>query len=179
VLVQNDASMSSLGDALLGAGRGFNIMAYITIGTGVGGARIVDGKIDRTSIGFEPGHQIVDIDQTVFPKAGGKMLEDYISGAAVYKIFGKKPKEIKDPVFWDGIAKILAYGLANNTVHWSPDVIVLGGSMINGDPAIPIDATVKYLHEVLKIYPTLPVIKKSELGDQGGLYGALEYAKSF
>ncbi|MEK7185064.1 MAG: ROK family protein [Patescibacteria group bacterium] len=168
VTLQNDASMAALGEAMVGVGKGFDIVAYITIGTGVGGARIVKGQIDTASIGFEPGHQMVDLHHT---------LEDYISGAAVEKATGKKPKEIPDPIFWDEIAKILAFGLANTAVHWSPDVIVLGGSMITGDPAIPIDTVEKHLQDFLKIYPELPIIKKAKLGDIGGLLGALEYAQ--
>ncbi len=62
-------------------------------------------------------------------------------------------------------------------VFWSPDVIVLGGSMITGDPSIPLDITEAHLKEILKIYPELPAIKKAELGDSGGLHGALEYIK--
>lgn len=168
VNMQNDASMAALGEAMVGAGKGFDIVAYITVGTGVGGARVVNGQIDSSSVGFEPGHQMVDLHHT---------LEDYVSGAAVEKTTGKKPKEITDPKFWDEIAKILAFGLANTTVHWSPDAIVLGGSMITGDPAIPIVAVEKHLQEILKIYPELPVVKKAKLGDIGGLLGALEYAQ--
>src|SRR3989304_6173451 len=40
--------------------RGKPIVAYLTISTGVGGARIVDGKIDENTFGFEPWRQIVD-----------------------------------------------------------------------------------------------------------------------
>ena len=185
VNLQNDASMAALGEALSGAGRGFSIVAYITVGTGVGGARIALGELDPSTLGFEPGHQIIDIDKTVVANTSnaagvdhfGNTLEDCISGAAIEKISGKKPKEIKDPNFWDGLARILAFGLTNTVVHWSPDVIVLGGSMITGDPAIPIDAIEKHLQEILKIYPRLPSIKKAELGDHGGLFGALEYAR--
>ena len=91
---------------------------------------------------------------------------------------GKKPKEITDPAFWDDMARVLAIGINNTIVHWSPDVVVLGGSMITGEPAIPVDATERYLHDMLKVYPQLPPVKKSELGDHGGLWGALEYAKT-
>lgn len=167
VVLQNDASMAALGEAMVGAGKGFNIVAYITVGTGVGGARVVNGQIDASSVGFEPGHQMVDLHNT---------LEDYVSGAAVEKRTGKKPKEITDSIFWDEIAKILAFGLANTVVHWSPDAIVLGGSMIVGDPAIPISAVEKHLQDILKIYPELPAIRKAKLGAVGGLLGALEYA---
>ncbi|PIR40336.1 MAG: hypothetical protein COV33_00220 [Candidatus Zambryskibacteria bacterium CG10_big_fil_rev_8_21_14_0_10_34_34] len=170
VFIENDAAIVGLGEASWGAGRGFNIVAYITVSTGVGGARIVEGKIDEYAIGFEPGKQIMNIDS-------GETLEDLISGKALSKKTGKNPKEITDQNIWDEHAKILAVGLNNIIVEWSPDVVVLGGSMITGDPAIPINKTEEHLKEILKIFPKLPLIKKAELGDFGGLYGALAFLK--
>lgn len=177
VYVENDAVLAGLGEATHGAGKGFEIVAYITVSTGVGGARIVHGKVDEKSIGFEPGHQIIDVDRTILPDAQGIYFEDFVSGTSVAKRTGKKPKEITEPIFWDGMAKILAYGLNNTIVHWSPDVVVIGGSMITGDPVIPLETVERYLKEILKIYPEIPAIKKAELGDIGGLYGGLEYIK--
>jgi predicted NBD/HSP70 family sugar kinase len=170
VYTENDAAIVGLGEATWGAGRGSKIVAYITVSTGVGGVRIVDGKIDERSIGFEPGKQIIDIDTN-------KTLEDMISGKALERKTGKHPKEITDPAVWIEHAKILAIGLNNIIVEWSPDCIVLGGSMITGDPAIPLDKTEEYLKEILKIFPKLPAIKVAELGDFGGLYGALAFIK--
>jgi len=177
VYIENDAALAGLGEATRGAGKDFDIVAYITVSTGVGGVRIIKGKIDSKTIGFEPGHQIIDADKSIIPTADGVFIEDYISGKALAKATGKKPSEIRDPKVWDDFAKILAYGLNNVCVFWSPDVIVLGGSMITGNPAIPVDKAAAYLREVLHIYPELPVIKKATLEDYGGLHGALELIK--
>lgn len=177
--VENDAAIVGLGEANWGAGRGFNIVAYITVSTGVGGARIVGGKIDDRAIGFEPGKQIIDADTG--PDASveaSKTLEDMISGKALEKKTGKHPKDITDPAVWEEHAKMLAIGVNNIIVEWSPDCIVLGGSMITGNPSIPLDKTENYLREILKIFPQIPPIKKAELGDFGGLYGALAYLKT-
>lgn len=176
--VENDAALAGLGEALRGAGRGFEIVAYVTVSTGIGGVRVVQGKIDAKSVGFEPGHQTIDADQTMMPDADGIFLGDYISGKGLVKRTGKNPKEIKETGFWDGLAKILAFGLNNVCVFWSPDIIVLGGSMITGDPAISVEKTKGYLRGITKIYPELPVVKISELGDLCGLHGALEYLKT-
>ncbi len=176
VELQNDAAMVGLGEALLGAGRGFSVVAYITVSTGVGGARIVNGKIDRSVFGFEPGHQIIDADGNLCPQcAKPGDLENYISGSAVEARFGKRPKDILDSKVWNELALWLSYGLLNTTVHWSPEVIVLGGSMIVGDPAIPIEHTEKKLKEIMKNFPELPKLKKAELADEGGLIGSLAY----
>jgi predicted NBD/HSP70 family sugar kinase len=173
VYIENDAAIVGLGEANWGAGKGFEIVAYITVSTGVGGARIIDGKIDERAIGFEPGKQIVDMEEGF-----NKTLEELISGKALKERTGKHPKDITDEDVWDEHAKILAVGLNNIIVEWSPNCVVLGGSMITGNPSIPLDKTEKYLKEILKIFPKLPIIKKAELGDFGGLYGALAYLKN-
>jgi len=176
VKIENDAALVGLGEAHFGAGRGKTIVAYLTISTGVGGARIIDGAIDESAAGFEPGHQIIDPDNTLCPTCEGNDLEAYVSGTAVEKRYGKKPFEIHDAAVWDELAKFLAYGLNNTIVHWSPDIIVLGGSMMR-EVGIPLEAVKKHLTDILKIFPTLPEIKKAELADFGGLYGALAYAR--
>ena len=88
-----------------------------------------------------------------------------------------KPFEIHDDAIWDKLAKFLAYGLNNTIVYWSPDIIVLGGSMMK-EVGIPVPAVRKHLSEILKIFPTIPQIEKAELADFGGLYGSLAYART-
>lgn len=177
VNIENDAALVGLGEAHFGAGRGKSIVAYLTISTGVGGARIIDGKIDRASFGFEPGHQIIDPDNSLCPTCEGNDLEAYVSGTAIEKRYGVKPHEIHDDAVWDELAKFLAYGLNNTIVHWSPDVVVIGGSMMK-EIGIPVPAVRKHLEEIMKIFPTMPLIEKAELGDFGGLYGSLAYART-
>ncbi len=176
VFLENDSALVALGEATQGAGKDFNIVAYFTISTGVGGARIVGGKIDDNSSGFEPGHQIIDPGNALCRTCENGELESYISGAAFEKRFGQKPYEIIDSAVWEETAKFLALGLHNSIVHWSPDVVVLGGSMMK-EIGIPIDRVKYHLEKTLNIFPVLPKIKKAELGDLGGLYGALEYLK--
>jgi len=178
VYLNNDTALVGLGEAHAGAGGGFSVVAYITVSTGVGGVRVVDGVIDEASIGFEPGHQIIDADKTLCPECEGNDLESLISGTAIEKRFGKKPYEIKDEKLWEEtLPEFLAYGLNNTVMHWSPDVIVLGGSMVVGDPAISVPATEKYLKDIVKIIPKIPEIKSAQLGDLGGLHGAVRYLK--
>jgi len=177
VYIENDTTIVGLGEAMHGAGKGTSIVVYMTVSTGVGGTRIVDGEVDEKALGFEPGRLVIDADNTLCPDCPGNTLESYVSGTAVEKRFGKKAYEIEDEKVWDELAKFLAYGLHNMIVHWSPDVVVLGGSMIVGEPAISIEKTKKYLSEIAVSYPTLPKIKKAELADVGGLYGAMVYLK--
>ena len=104
-------------------------------------------------------------------------LEKYISGRGVEQRFGKSAEEIDDPKVWEELAEWFAVGLNNTIVHWSPDVLVLGGSMIIKDVGIPVGRVEYHLKNIVKIFPELPDIKKAELGDVGGLYGGLELIK--
>lgn len=176
VFVENDAGLAGLGEAVYGAGKGKEIVVYMTISTGVGGTRIVNGKIDARRMGFEPGHQIIDVG-TVWGEAyEALMLQNVISGSAFEKRFKKKAYEITDPKIWDEAARLLAFGLNNSIVHWSPDIVVLGGSMMK-EVGIPIDRVRFHLKSVLKIFPETPPIEKAVFGDSAGLYGGLAYLK--
>lgn len=176
VVIENDAAMAGLGEATHGAGRGFNIVTYITVSTGYGGARIVNGKIDEYAVGFEPGHQIIDASLSLFPGTGGN-LNNIVSGGGILKRMGKRPEAIDDNNFWNDVTMAISIGLNNTLVHWSPDVVVLGGSIVNSGK-IKISKIEDNLKNLLKIYPEIPPIKMSELGDSAGLYGAMTYIKN-
>lgn len=178
VFLENDTAMIGLGEAHYGAGRGKKIVVYISVSTGVGGCRIVNGEIDHNALGFEPGHQII--------VAGGRKcsgcgafghLEGYVSGTAIRSRYHKNPKDIKDKRIWDEFAQWLTYGLYNTIIHWSPDVVVLGGSVMK-NPGIPIARVRVHLHRMLRIFEKPPKIARAELGDIGGLYGSLVLLRS-
>lgn len=178
VYLENDTAIVGLGEVHYGAGKGHDIVAYHTVSTGVGGARYVHGKLDVVSVGFEPGHQILDIDRTILGSHIPPTLENMVSGTALQKRRGVKPYEIaQDDAVWDELAKYLANGLKNTIVYWSPEVIVLGGSMIIGDPRIFLEPIQKYTTEVLDGLLPCPVIVDAVLKDEGGLYGAMALIK--
>ncbi|KKU79875.1 MAG: hypothetical protein UY04_C0001G0025 [Parcubacteria group bacterium GW2011_GWA2_47_7] len=177
--VENDTAIVGLGEAVAGSGMGHQIVAYMTVSTGVGGVRIVDKKIDVSAMGFEPGHQIIDADNTLYRSTvcgAGLDFESTVSGTAISARYEKKPYEITDEAFWEEMARILAFGLNNTIVHWSPDVVVIGGSMMN-KIGIPVDRVRAHLKGILHIFPELPVITHSALADVGGLHGALHFIK--
>ncbi len=174
VFLENDCALIGLGEALYGAGKNLPIVAYITVSTGIGGTRIVNGKIDINAMGFEPGHQIIDAGMGLLPDAPGNDLEAYIGGNAIEKRLGKKGADIADKKVWDDIARFLAYGLNNTIVHWSPHIVILGGSAMQ---SIDIDLVRQEVRKILRIFPEPPVIVRASLGDQGGFYGALAYLR--
>lgn len=177
VKFQNDAALGALGEAFYGKGKDKKIVVYVTISTGVGGAKVVDKKIVNSAMGFEPGWQVIDAGGTLCDKCDTPgYLIDYVSGKSVERNYGKKAYEITDDDFWDEIAKKLSYGLNNIMVLWSPDIIVLGGSMMN-KIGIPVDRVRVHLKEINKIFPDIPEIEKTELGDFVGLYGAMAFVQ--
>ena len=179
VHLENDTALAGLGEAVFGAGKGIDIVVYHTVSTGVGGVKIESGAIDTASSGFEPGHQVLDIDRTILGDDVSPTLENLVSGAGLEARMGMKPTDIpQEDMIWDELAEYLAQGLRNTILYWSPEVIILGGSMITGDPKIPLEAIRKYTVEVLDGFVECPFITMAELGDEAGLYGALTYLKS-
>ncbi len=174
VILENDAAIAGLGEARYGAGKGADVVVYHDISTGVGGARIVHGVLDTIGLAFEPGLQIIDIDQTVLGPGVPPTLENLVSGKAVAERMGMPAQEIlQEDVIWHDLAEYLASGLRNSILYWSPEMIVLGGAMMYGNPHIPLDAvrqeTVKALDGVVEC----PFITLGTLKQDAGLYGAL------
>ncbi len=175
VFLENDAALGGLGESVFGLGKGHFIVAYITVGTGVGGVRIVNEKIDNSVFGFEPGHQIINADVVI----GGKVsdLESIISGVGILTRYGKKAEEIKDSSIWAEIEKFLSIGLTNTILHWSPDIVVLGGGLIQNE-FLSVDRIQMEVSKFLTVFPKIPEIKKGILGDEAGLKGGLAYFKN-
>lgn len=165
VVLENDTAQVALGEALFGAGVGARVSCYVTVSTGVNGARIIDGKIDDGR--FEIGGQYLstaDVPQS---------LEDIISGAAISEKYGVHPKEIdKDSLVWEELARITAFGVHNTIMHWSPDRVILGGSMFN-EIGIPVPRVSYWLQQIMRKFPTIPEVVHSKLGDVGGLWGGM------
>lgn len=174
VFLENDANLNGLGEAVRGAGAGKGIVAFITLGTGVGGARIVKGKIDQNALGFEPGHQIIIPDGDPCECGGRGHLESYVAGLYLERKYHQKAEAITDPEIWDQVSRYLAIGLNNTIVHWSPDIIILGGSVSR---SIPLEKVKSHLGQLLTIFPQAPEIIPASLGDHAGLYGAMETLK--
>jgi len=180
----NDADLAGLGEAVSGAGKNSQRVAYLTISTGIGGVLIVNGKLGKSNLSYEPGHQIIDVDSSIWPKSKRYeklgvtigSISSLISGKALQARYGKDAREIKDPKVWEEVCWLLAVGINNMIVFWNPDIVVLGGGMMQSSE-ISVEILKSNLKEILKIFPKIPEIKKAELGDLGGLHGALAYLK--
>lgn len=172
VTLGNDAVAAGLGEARFGAGKGRRIVAFLTISTGIGGAKIVEGQVDANAWGFEPGNQMINVSEThTIGNFRRGTWESYASGTAFEKRYGVSPKECADPTIWEDFATYLAAGITNVMVLWSPDIVVLGGGVAkSAEKFLPL------LHkqlEELVVFPQKPPVVVGSLGDDAGLYGGL------
>lgn len=153
VYLENDTALEGLGEAVKGAGVGKKIVVYITIGTGIGGTRIVNGQIDDSLFGFEPGHQLININDS------SSDLEDLVCG-----------QRIDTPEQASKVAQEFAIGLHNTIVHWSPEIVVIGGGIgVN----LPLDQIKTSLKNSLTFYPQIPEVVYSKLKEEAGFIGGL------
>ena len=167
IFLENDTALVGLGEAVFGAGKGSAIVAYVTVSTGVNGIRIIDGVIDRAALGFEIGGQYLSATAPLVT------LEELISGSAIEKRYGMHPRDLgKESPLWEELAQVAAIGIHNTILHWSPNIVVFGGSMFN-EIGIPVDSVYRHLSDVMKKIPQIPNIVHSSLHDEGGLYGGL------
>ena len=137
VTVDNDANCFALAEALYGAGKGREVVVGITMGTGVGGGIVINGKIFHGENGFaaEIGHMLLKPGEPPFvteDKRGD--VEQFVSGTAL----GKRCQEAKTPEeYLEGevcgflqpmIFREIAWIVVNVTHLLDPSVIVFGGS---------------------------------------------------
>ena len=167
VHLENDVALVALGEAVHGAGKGSKKIVYLTVSTGVNAALVRDGFIDQEYRGVSTGSQYVEMGDLPIT------WEDMISGKSIAKRYSKQPKEIaKDDPIWEKLARITAFGLHNTIAHWTPDRVVLGGSMFN-TVGISVERVIWHLSALATEGRDRPEVVHSQLGDVGGLWGGL------
>jgi glucokinase len=94
IQVDNDATCAAWGERELGAGKGSDNLVVVTLGTGIGGGIVTDGRLYRGANGFagEVGHMKVDPDGPPCPCGGRGCWERYASGSALGR-FGRESGE--------------------------------------------------------------------------------------
>ena len=123
IFIENDTAIVGLGEAIHGVGKKNKIVAYITVSTGINGVRVVDGSINRSAQGFEIGHQIIGGSPT-------NTFESYVGAAALVKKYKMPIVKIQNSMIWEIVHMNLAYGIYNTILHWSPDIVILGGGQV-------------------------------------------------
>ena len=142
--VDNDVNALAAGEHRFGAGRNLAAVAYLALGTGVGGALLIDGKLHRGAhwTGAEFGHLLLTAD----PAAPRRTLEDFVSGPGLVQTY-RELTGFTGAVTGEAIAaaealpgspaalavartgELLGYGLVTLASILDPDLFVIGGGL--------------------------------------------------
>jgi glucokinase len=182
-LMDNDANCFALGEAVLGAGKGKNIVLGITLGSGVGGGLIVKGKIYRGAFGsaLEAGHVTINYLGPECSCGGKGCLEEYCSrrfflrkGKEPEEIFKKAKKGDKESLkIFEEYGKYLGIGLSNIINIVDPDLVIIGGGISGAYPFFIKAAKKEIKKRVISSFSKKYVkIKKAALGEFAGAVGA-------
>jgi fructokinase len=177
VELETDVGCAGLGEYFFGTAKGINNILYLTIGTGIGGAVLSNGRVQRGATHPEMGHIFIPHDLKADPFPGicpfhGDCLEGLASGPAIEKRAGQKAEHVIDATRWDLEARYLALGISNLIAVLSPKIIVLGGGIIkHGGLLGEVSALVQ---EMVNDYMTLPMITVAS--DKNAVRGAIRLA---
>ena len=203
-ILENDANAAAVGEMWQGAAVGCKTVICVTLGTGVGGGIILDGKLWRGVDGSaaEIGHMCVDPFGGVACTCGSHgCLEVFASATAIVRMTreasarypdsvlqgrddctaemvfeaGKQGDELALEIF-RRMGVYLGIGLANLINILNPEMIVIGGGVVNGW-----DLFEKHMHQQVeeRAFPLLAArvkIVRAKCGDDAGLLGAARLA---
>ena len=186
-ILENDANCAGLGEAWLGAGRHFKNLILLTLGTGVGGAVILDGKLFSGHQGAagELGLIAINPDGPECNSGNRGSLEQYVSVQAIRRETGLEPLELanlaksgdaKALEYWQNYGRYLGIGLASIIYILTPEAIIIGGG---------ISAAVEFFLPTVRAEIERRVLPSSrenlqllvaQLGNQAGMVGAAKLA---
>ncbi len=201
IKIGNDANVAALGEQWRGGGRGFDSIVMITLGTGVGGGVIINGKILTGSNGAagEIGHLTVNPKETRTCGCGKKgCLEQYSSATGITRMTMEelegtdKPSELRQceqvtgkEIFQayengDELAKgvveefadYLGLGLSHVAAVVDPQAFVIGGGISKNGPVVTEVIKEKYEQDVMFALKGKE-FRLAELGNDAGMYGAV------
>ena len=201
VLVGNDANVAALGEIWMGAAKGAKNAVMVTLGTGVGGGVVVNGKvIDGVhGAGGEIGHITVNRHETATCGCGKHgCLEQYSSATGVVRCMKKLLDENPDTpcvlrgtefaakdVFdaarngdalaareVDEMSDTLGMALANIASTVDPEAFLVGGGVARAGDVLFAPLNKHFKEYAFKSCREIP-IKQASLGNDAGIYGAV------
>lgn len=181
VVIDTDVNGAALGEYRWGAAQGAGVAVYVTVGTGVGGGIVVNGKPLHGLVHPEIGHMLVQppVGITGTCPFHTNCVEGLASGTALGKIWAQPSDTFDDDhPAWDGLAEVLGNMCHNLMVVLSAEKIILGGGVMQ-KPGI-VDKIVAATEKTLNDYVVFPegkslqdVICTPGLGTRSGMLGAL------
>ena len=184
-----DVNGAAYGEYCWGAGRGLDSVLYLTVGTGIGGGAVAEGKIVHGLLHPEMGHIRIPHHLDKDPFYGncpyhGDCFEGLACGKAMADRWGKPAQVLPDhhPA-WDLEAEYIANALVNYTLILSPQILILGGGVMQRQSLFPLIRQ-KY-QKLLNGYIKVPQIVQDidhyivppGLGNRSGVLGAIGLAK--
>jgi glucokinase len=191
VRVDNDVNAMALGEASFGAGRGYSSGLYVTVGTGIGGAIILDGKLWRGALwtAGEVGHMLADPYSTRMCSCGqAGHLEAIAAGPAMARRYceltdtplhhdlrqvvdkAKAGDTIAETVIAES-AKVMGRVLAGVLTILDTEILVIGGGVAEvGD--LWWQPFVEGVRSDVMMVPQQVIIKAAELGTNANIVGA-------
>lgn len=188
IAFDTDVNAAGLGEYTWGVSKGFDPSLYLTIGTGIGGGYIKDGRSLIGLLSPEMGHIRIPHDRELDPFAGNcpfhdDCFEGLASGPAIEKRLGISGAMVpEDDPFWNIEADYIALALVNYILTLSPKKIVLGGGVMQREFLFPrIRGRVR---EILNRYVASKSLMEHiddyivppGLGNQSGSLGAIALA---
>lgn len=199
----NDANVAALGEMWKGGGVGTNNLVMVTLGTGVGGGIIVDGKIvaGAHGAGGEIGHACVDPEETAVCNCGNRgCLEQMASATGIVRLGRQELEKAEEKTILsaedlsaksifdaykeddvvakrivDRFAQYLGNALAVIGCVVDPEVFVIGGGVSKAGEVL-IDAVKPYYkRDAFMISKEVPIVL-AKLGNDAGIYGAARLA---
>ncbi|BDS08405.1 fructokinase [Oceaniferula spumae] len=180
-----DVNAAAIGEGAFGAARDHKNFIYITVGTGIGGGVIINGKPLHSEPHAEIGHMLVPmVDGELEEFAGsckfhGCCLEGLASGTAIGQRWGGSSRDLsEDHVAWDIEARYLAVMVQNLIACYAPGKIILGGGVMEqcgllGKIKTELAARIGDYWQLADDLLVLP-----QLGNQAGITGALLMAST-
>jgi fructokinase len=142
--IDTDVNGAALGEHRWGAARDVATFVYVTVGTGIGGGGLVDGRPMHGLVHPEMGHMRVPHDGRTDPFAGlcpfhGDCLEGLAAGPAIAARWNRPAESLPpDHPAWPLEARYLALGLINVISVISPERVVLGGGVMRQPRLLPL-----------------------------------------
>lgn len=175
-----DVNAAALGELKKGAAIGLDSCVYLTVGTGIGGGAVANGKLLAGYGHPEMGHMLVRLhpDESYggFCPYHGNCLEGIAAGPAIEGRYGVKGHELADKIeVWQMEAYYLAQALMNYTLILSPERIVLGGGVMKQNQLYTLvrEEFKKLMAGYVAVPPLEEYIVAPGLGDNAGVTGCL------
>ena len=189
VLMDTDVNAAALSEHMWGSADRCDPLIYLTVGTGIGGGAIVNGKPIHGLVHPEIGHLRIPHDWETDPFAGtcpyhGDCFEGLASGPAMQKRWGRAAESLpEDHPAWDLEAHYIALALMNVIVSFSPLRIIIGGGVMQ-HTSLFVGVRKKVLG-LINAYIQSPTILDNVdnyiippvLGNQSGVLGAIALCK--